>query len=693
MDCLATKRFINGLKRFNAPTQKQIHEKIEQLLTHPKLPNDHRFTKGGKNKWICYVNNGDRLIYERKSDQELILWWTGSHTDMDHLQADAFQHGHLESYQLPQKAKNSPQPALFDSDSAPSYATAPIDGSPNPYQDTPDTHLRILGVPQQHIKTVKRFTTLEEVEESGLLSERALNWMLDIATRVNHGMELIYRFSLDELQGFTEGKLKRLMLNLTDDQRQYVDRDLGRMSLLRGCAGSGKTSILIQRAVRLMKAKQRVLVLTFNKELAGYLNDWIAELDPTIPAEVTNIDSYINQPAFSPPRIDKNEVTDALRSALQAVKQLTTATVLNKPPEFFEDEISKIIKSNALQSLSQYLRWERVGRKTPLQEGARRVVWQVYEAYEQELRERGVSDWEGRVLHAINILKQPTRIMPYYDHVLIDEAQDMTAAKLLVAQQLVKPQTGSLFMVGDSAQTLYTRGFSYTQIGLEVRGYSFRLKRNFRSTKQIALAGAKLLEHKTLKDATELVDPEQCMREMIPPQLIHYHDENSAFHRIKEQILELCAGDDSEKFRFSDVAIFCTNRDMCSRIAGTLGTANIPIDNRAISTNKSSHILDNCVKIMTLHSAKGLEFPVVFLMGLKEGDLPHWSLDKSEEPEIELDRQRTLLYVGLTRASEVCYLVAPHQSESRFIQEFGDTIRVMHGQSAYPSVSDLDIPF
>ena len=117
-------------------------------------------------------------------------------------------------------------------------------------------------------------------------------------------------------------------------------------------------------------------------------------------------------------------------------------------------------------------------------------------------------------------------------------------------------------------------------------------------------------------------------------------------------------GGDENAARLENIAELKTNIIGYMKDTGDESLAGF-LDEVALYTDLDSYSADaDCVVMMTMHSAKGLEFPAVFVVGMEEGIFP--GVRAIGEPD-ELEEERRLCYVALTRAREVLYLTCARQ--------------------------------
>jgi DNA helicase-2/ATP-dependent DNA helicase PcrA len=294
----------------------------------------------------------------------------------------------------------------------------------------------------------------------------------------------------------------------------------------------------------------------------------------------------------------------------------------------------------------------------------------AFAAYEANLGRKNLWDYEDLIARPTRLLERHPELREVYRrrfrHLLVDEYQDLNEAQYHLFRQLAGPGAG-IMVIGDPDQAIYGfRGARPEYFHRFRRDWPearlCRFHETYRLPEPILQAAAALragpepmLSHQPgdrpvvlIEGATPAAEARGIAREIekLVGGLSHYGLE-------KAQVRHQAPGD---KAGFKDVAVLYRLHALGPELERLLAEAGIPCQQAKEGVGPDWDGLDLAaerVKLLTLHAAKGLEFPYVFIAGCETGLIP-W------EPEgdgaIDLEEERRLLYVGLTRASRQVFL-------------------------------------
>ncbi|BEP72100.1 nuclease-related domain-containing DEAD/DEAH box helicase [Variovorax sp. V35] len=236
-----------------------------------------------------------------------------------------------------------------------------------------------------------------------------------------------------------------------------------------------------------------------------------------------------------------------------------------------------------------------------------------------------------------------------YQAVLIDEGHDFQPEWLRLVTQMVDPGTNSLLLLYDDAQSIYerqrTKQFSFKSVGIQAQGRTTVLKINYRNTKQI-LQTASLIASDLLTaedkddDGIPLLHPISCGREGHAPLVIRL----PTLRDEAVKVAELLSAAHQEGHAWGDMAVICRQYAAMEECASALRHRKLPHQVRK-GTGDFKPDADT-IKVLTMHASKGLEFPVVAVVG--SGAMPRETDDEREEAR--------LFYVAATRATQALFI-------------------------------------
>ncbi len=229
-----------------------------------------------------------------------------------------------------------------------------------------------------------------------------------------------------------------------------------------------------------------------------------------------------------------------------------------------------------------------------------------------------------------------------YDAVLIDEGHDFQPEWLKLVARMVNPSTNSLLVLYDDAQSIYGRDkrgkISFKSLGIQAQGRTTILKINYRNTQEVlelasGIASDLLKPSASDEDGVPLVAPISAGRHGPKPLLIKLPSIQEEADYIAQHLKEA----HKTGTPWSDMAVIYRDYGIGKPVLATLRKAGIPVTYQDDITFGER---EDTVKFLTMHSCKGLEFPLVAIPGAGR------AVDEGRK-----DEEARLLYVAMTRAT------------------------------------------
>lgn len=683
MNFLIADTFTAAFNRLASQDQKAVKASVFDLQLDPtgnglQL---HRIDKSkDQNFWSARVNRDVRLIVHKTGDSMLVAY-VDHHDDAyawaERRRIEAHPRtGAVQIVEVRERVEEVAPPETFDF-VMPEVVAAPA-AQPLLFATLDDDALLSIGVPVDWLADVRAateegfFALAEHLpgEASEALLEYAATGMLPtpaptpVTTDPFAHPDALRRIrpiaDQDELEQALAFPWEKWGVFLHPSQRDLTDRSFAGPARVAGSAGTGKTIVAIHRAVRLAREnpEARILLASFSKPLADAMAKKLLVLAPNtggiVPRITTASFRGIAEQMYQlehgvRPRIASDVV---LRERLAEAAK--TAQLKGFSVRFLLSEWTNVIDAWGITTLDAYATVQRMGRKSRLGPNQRERLWPVFEVVRSALVAERYTTWAQVFTGLAEALAARPR--KPFDHIIIDEAQDLAPAELRFFAALAPASPDALFLAGDMGQRIFQHPYSWSSLGVEVRGRSHTLKVCYRTSQQIRQAADHLLPP-VLRDVDGLEDERRGIVSVFDGPAPQVETFETADDEAKA-VGTIIAGWLADGVAAHEIGIFVRTPELVARARAALHDI---ADSDVITT-------------APMHLAKGLEFRAVAVMACDQGILPLDDRIADAADEAELDEiyetERRLLYVACTRAREHLLLTGTRPA-SEYLEDFG----------------------
>lgn len=417
-----------------------------------------------------------------------------------------------------------------------------------------------------------------------------------------------------------------------------------------GGPGTGKTVVVLHRAKVLAERGGRVLLTTFTTTLANALYEQLrllvtddAVLDRIEVRHVDQVAHRIVADAHGRPAVLSRD------EERQLWRRVARRTSVARTEAFLSEEWRQVVLAQNITDLDGYLNADRAGRGKALQQAQRALIWKALSAFTEELATCRAWTHETICIEATRLLS--THARKPYDHVLVDEAQDLHPVRWRLLRAAVAVGEDDVFLAADPHQRIYDNHVSLRSVGIDITGRSSRLSVNYRTTAEILAWSLSLLTGEAVEDMDGRFSSLTGCRSEVhgrPPVLAGATTRQDELKLVAAKVRAwLDVGVEP-----SAIGVATRSQSTVSEIVETLTKEGI----EATALGRES-APDGHVQVATMHRMKGLEFRCMAVASVAAAQLPSAHAvtpmaDDEPTHRRDLQRERCLLFVACTRARE-----------------------------------------
>lgn len=471
----------------------------------------------------------------------------------------------------------------------------------------------------------------------------------------------------EALQAMLGEAFERWQIFLHPTQRKLVEKKYNGPARVGGGPGTGKTIVALHRVAHLARqlppgADKPILLTTFNRNLAADLRTRLMALggqELVSRVDIVNIDRLASRVVAEAKAGGSRRVVDDNKVPELWAEFLIETGESGWDAEFLSAEWTQVILGQVLNSRTDYFKARRPNRGRSLNRVERDQIWQLTERFTTWLEGRGLWTWRQVAQRAARLEMDRAAAAgatgetsggfhrPRYRHVVVDEAQDLSAAHWKMLRAMVAHGPDDMFLTGDTHQRIYDNHVTLSSLGVNIRGRSSRLTLSYRTTRQILADALQIMTGEVYDDLDGGEEDLAGYRSLLRGGRPTFRG-TVTWAQERDTIVDQLAtwGNPTN----GSVAICVPTKELAGDVIARLQAEGLP----AVEIGPDGPKQPDGIHVGTMHRFKGLEYQRMIIAGVSDGLVPRQMISRYRDSDPkryqrERQRDRSLLFVAATR--------------------------------------------